>query len=126
MTFKFVSVLAVAATLGACEAYADGHASAPAQVQNGILVDAKGMSLYTFDNDAAGVSNCNGGCAASWPPLMAKAGAEAPEGYSIITRKGGDLQWAYQDQPLYLWIQDRKVGQTTGDGVGGVWHLARP
>ncbi|EHL23491.1 hypothetical protein KYG_07635, partial [Acidovorax sp. NO-1] len=45
-------------------------ADAPAKLANGALVDAKGMTLYTFDKDVAGSgkSTCNGGCAALWPP----------------------------------------------------------
>ena len=37
------------------------------------LVDAKGLTLYTFDRDATGKSNCNGACATNWPPLTAAA-----------------------------------------------------
>ncbi|MDB5627258.1 MAG: Secreted repeat protein, partial [Tardiphaga sp.] len=33
------------------------------------LVDAKGMTLYTFDKDVGGKSMCNGPCAGNWPPL---------------------------------------------------------
>ena len=38
-----------------------------------VLVGAGGMTLYTFDRDAAGSgkSVCNGPCATNWPPLMA-------------------------------------------------------
>ncbi|RYE60332.1 MAG: hypothetical protein EOP20_02845, partial [Hyphomicrobiales bacterium] len=48
-------------------------AEVPAKPVNGALVDAKGMTLYTFDKDVAGSgkSTCNGGCAALWPPAMA-------------------------------------------------------
>jgi predicted lipoprotein with Yx(FWY)xxD motif len=35
-----------------------------------ILVGPTGMTLYTFRNDADGTSNCNGNCAANWPPLV--------------------------------------------------------
>ncbi|MCB1890838.1 MAG: hypothetical protein KDF48_01365, partial [Rhodocyclaceae bacterium] len=37
-------------------------AAAPARVENGIYVGANGMTLYTFDKDAAGSgkSVCNG------------------------------------------------------------------
>ena len=35
---------------------------------NGILTDAAGRTLYTFDKDVDYQSNCNGGCAAAWPP----------------------------------------------------------
>jgi predicted lipoprotein with Yx(FWY)xxD motif len=40
------------------------------------LVDGKGMTLYIFDRDTAGKSNCNGQCATNWPPLMAAADAK--------------------------------------------------
>jgi len=36
--------------------------------KNGMLADADGRTLYTFDKDAANKSNCYGGCAAAWPP----------------------------------------------------------
>jgi predicted lipoprotein with Yx(FWY)xxD motif len=35
------------------------------------FVDAKGMTLYTFDMDAGGKSMCNRPCAENWPALMA-------------------------------------------------------
>ena len=34
------------------------------------------------------------------------------------------MQWTYDDMPLYLWVKDAVPGDTTGDGVGGVWHAA--
>lgn len=120
-------LLTLALTVG--QVHADGHATGPITNVNaagGILGDANGMSLYTFDKDQAGKSNCNGGCAANWPPLLAKDGAKAKGDLSIIKRADNTRQWAYKGQPLYLWINDRKAGDTTGDGVNGVWHLARP
>ena len=112
--------------LSACDAYAAGHANAPATDVDGILVDADGMSLYTFDPDTATTSACNGGCARSWPPLTAADDAAATGEFSVITRDDGTKQWAYDGQPLYLWVNDRNPGDITGDGVGGNWHLARP
>jgi predicted lipoprotein with Yx(FWY)xxD motif len=94
-----------------------------------VLTDAKGMTLYTFDKDVQGsASNCydegDSKCATNWPPLFAEAGA-APEGdFTIIDRKDGTKIWAYKGWPLYLWIKDTAPGETTGDGVGGVWHTA--
>ena len=43
-----------------------------------VLVGANGMTLCTFDRDAAGSckSVCNGPCAARWPPLAAASEAE--------------------------------------------------
>jgi len=36
------------------------------------FVDAKGMTLCTFDKDAGGKSTCNGPCAENWPPLASR------------------------------------------------------
>ena len=36
-----------------------------------FLVDDKGMSLYVYGKDTAGVSNCSGQCLANWPALVA-------------------------------------------------------
>ncbi len=106
------------------------QAAAPAQVadtsKGKALVDAKGMTLYIFDRDAAGKSNCNGQCAQNWPPLMAAANATAPGDWSVITRDDGSKQWAYKGKPLYLWVKDTKPGEVTGDGVNNVWHVAKP
>ncbi len=118
--------LSLVAGLAACDAYAGGHATAPVAQSNGILVDTNGMSLYTFDPDTATSSACNGGCAANWPPLAAPADADEGGKFTAITRDDGTKQWAYDGQPLYLWVNDRQPGDITGDGVGGNWHLARP
>ncbi|WP_341366581.1 hypothetical protein [Yoonia sp. BS5-3] len=122
---KQIITLTAIIGLSACEAYAGGHAAAPVSEVNGILVDQAGMSLYTFDPDTASSSACNGGCAANWPPLMAPANADEAGKFTTITRNDGSKQWAYEGQPLYLWINDRAPGETTGDGIGGNWHLAR-
>jgi len=90
------------------------------------LADGKGMTLYTFDKDEAGKSNCNGGCAANWPPLMAPAGAKPSGNWSVVTRDDKSTAWAYKGKPLYTFAKDGKPGDVTGDGVGGVWHLATP
>ncbi len=84
-----------------------------------------GFSLYTFDNDDLGVSNCSGGCLSNWPALMANEGAEAQAPYSLVERDSGELQWALNGKPLYFFSGDSAAGDITGDGVGGVWHLAR-
>jgi predicted lipoprotein with Yx(FWY)xxD motif len=99
--------------------------AAPMSTDGGVLTDERGMTLYVFDNDKPGTSNCNGPCAANWPPLMAGAGESASGDYSIITRADGSRQWAYKDRPLYLWVKDAKPGDQTGDGVKGVWHTAQ-
>ncbi|AOB30393.1 hypothetical protein AKI39_06310 [Bordetella sp. H567] len=103
-------------------------AAAPGKASNGVLVGDKGMTLYTFDKDAAnsGKSVCNDKCATNWPPLMATAGAKADGSWTIVTRDDGNKQWAYKGQPVYYWTKDKAAGEKTGDGVGGVWHVAKP
>ena len=103
-------------------------ADAPVKVADGVLVGANGMTLYTFDKDAtgSGKSLCNGPCATNWPPLAAAAGDSAGGDYSIITRDDGAKQWASKGKPLYFWSKDQKVGDKTGDGLNGVWHVAKP
>jgi len=91
-----------------------------------VLTDAKGMTLYIFVRDEPGKSNCTGGCAGAWPPLMADAGVAPAENFSIIVRDDGTKQWTYKDKPLYLWSRDEKPGDTMGEGVGDVWLVARP
>jgi predicted lipoprotein with Yx(FWY)xxD motif len=91
------------------------------------LVDAKGMTLYTFDKDSAGKSACNGQCATNWPPLLVAAGAKASGDWSLVTRDDKSSQWAYKGKPLYTFIKDTKPGDVSGDGVfNGVWHVAMP
>ena len=91
-----------------------------------VLTDAKGMTLYIFVRDEPGKSNCTGGCAGAWPPLMADAGVAPAENFSIIVRDDGTKQWAYKDKPLYLWSRDEKPGDTMGEGVFDSWLVARP
>jgi predicted lipoprotein with Yx(FWY)xxD motif len=127
MTRRLVLV-AAALVLAGCAQMASLTGAAPAKASDGVLVNADGMTLYTFDKDAggSGKSTCNGPCAANWPPLTARADAKAYGDWSIITRDDGGKQWAYKGKPLYGWIKDQKPGDRTGDGFNNAWRLARP
>ena len=91
-----------------------------------IYTDSKGMTLYTFDKDEAGKSNCNDKCAATWPPFKAAAGAMAEDEWTIVKRTDGTAMWAYDGKPVYTYGKDQKAGDATGDGFGGLWHAAKP
>ena len=97
-----------------------------------ILTDSKGMTLYQFAKDQANVSNCSGGCATAWPPLVVAAGQAPTAGdgvtgkLGVITRQDGSLQVTYNGLPLYFFASDSKAGDTTGQGVGGVWSVVHP
>jgi len=120
------TVLAIAAILiGTSGAYA-AEAWKEADV-NGtkIYTDANGMTLYTYDKDEAGKSNCYDKCATNWPPLKAEADAKAEGEWTVVDRTDGTKMWAYEGKPLYTFIGDKKAGEMTGDGKGGVWHVAK-
>jgi len=88
-----------------------------------ILTDTNDMTLYIFDKDEPGVSNCYEQCAINWPPYFAEDGAMAEGEFGLVERNDGKMMWAYDGMPLYYWKDDVSPGDTTGDGVGGVWHV---
>jgi len=117
----------VAFTIPTASAQAAAPAATGETAKGPALVDAKGMTLYTFDKDAAGKSMCNGRCAENWPPLTASSGSAASGDWTTVTRDDGTTQWAYKGKPLYTWAKDTKPGDITGDGfLNGAWHIAKP
>lgn len=101
-------------------------AEAPKAVK-GKLVDEAGMTLYTFDKDVKpGKSACTDGCTSKWPAALADDYDKASGKWSFVKRDDGKRQWAYKGHPLYRWAMDKKAGDATGDGMGGMWHVAKP
>ena len=92
------------------------------------LADFQGMTLYIFDKDTTGVSNCAGSCAQLWPPYTSGATTQSmlPANITVITRADGSKQFTWKGMPLYYYAKDTKVGDVNGDGVGGIWHLVKP
>lgn len=104
-----------------------------------ILVDKEGRTLYFFSNDANGQSSCSGGCEAVWPVFnidnltQEKLGEGLPiGGFATITTASGKKQLTYKGYPLYYFApaqngvnQTEAPGQTGGEGVGGVWFVAK-
>lgn len=111
--------------LTAGAALADDSAKVMDSSAGKIWTDANGMALYTFDKDAAGVTNCYDDCAKNWPPLMAAADAKPMGEWTVVERKDGTKMWAYEGHPLYTFIGDKAAGEVTGDGKGDVWHVAK-
>lgn len=91
------------------------------------LAGPNGGTLYIFDKDKPGVSNCSGSCAALWPPYTTSSVPSAlPTNIATIKRADGSIQFTYKNMPLYYYTPDKQPGDVTGDGVGGVWHLVKP
>jgi Uncharacterized protein conserved in bacteria len=124
------SLLAAAAALALLAApafaadYLDGQVKSTDIGGKMVLTDANGMTLYIFDKDEPGVSNCYDDCAVKWPPLFADDAATAEGEFTLVDRTDGTKMWAYKGWPLYYWYEDTAPGDIKGDGVGGVWHLA--
>lgn len=136
MKFKWVmvSTVALAVALSACatKGYADDYSYTSDSVVSKVntpmgelFANADGMTLYTFTKDGKGKSNCYDACANNWPPFTAKKDATEWGKFSVIMRKDGSYQWAYDNQPLYTWVGDRKEGDTNGQGVGNVWYVVK-
>jgi predicted lipoprotein with Yx(FWY)xxD motif len=94
-----------------------------------ILVDSSGRALYTFDRDTGGTSACTGNCATTWPPLMVPASGTPVAGPGVAAlgtaARDSGTQVTIAGKPLYVYAGDGRPGDVTGDGVGGVWHVAK-
>lgn len=99
------------------------------------IVDKKGRSLYFFASDANGLSNCTGGCLTNWKPLSVDStsgvydtGLSATD-FSTVTLASGVKQLAYKGWLLYYYTPadvPEAAGLTSGEGIGGVWFVAKP
>ena len=96
-----------------------------------ILVAASNShTVYTFNSDTPGVSNCKAGCIGTWPPVTVTGGQTPTGGPGVpgqlgtITRDDGSLQVTYKGLPLYFFHSDSKPGDTKGSYTG--WSLVKP
>jgi len=91
-----------------------------------VLVDADGFTVYIFTNDTEGESTCYDACASTWPPVPGDVAISSELDASIFgttTRDDGTEQLTVNGMPLYLYAPDTSPGDTTGQGVGGVWFV---
>ena len=96
------------------------------------LVGPNGLALYVYAKDKANTSNCTGSCTKIWLPYTVSTsttltGSTDVNGtISTITRNDNTLQVTYNSAPLYYYSGDKNPGDVMGQGVGGVWSLAKP
>ena len=122
--------IAVAGAGGAGPASAGAGAQTVRTVHIGsatVLASAKGFTLYWFAPDTATKSNCNGSCAAYWPPVKGPvtAGPGVTGRLATIRRADGSAQATYNGHPLYTYVGDTASGQAHGNSLnlnGGLWH----
>lgn len=130
---RLVAPIALAVAVAAAGvARADQHTVKVAEKEKigSYLTDAKGMTLYVFEKDSPGKSACSGPCVQKWPLFQVeKVGASAPlkeADFGTITRDDGKKQTTYKGMPLYYYVGDKAPSDTTGQGLGNVWFVAKP
>ncbi|WP_274654704.1 plastocyanin/azurin family copper-binding protein [Paenibacillus humicola] len=93
------------------------------------FTDKKGRTLYFYSKDSQDLNSCQGQCIANWP-VFASEHLQIPAGlnpadFTVLTRTDGTKQWMYKGWPLYYFVKDAKAGDVLGEGVGGVWFVAK-
>ena len=92
-----------------------------------VVVDGTGMTVYVFDKDTKGatMSACTGSCTGLWPAVETTSATPKVTGVTgtvgTITGTDGKLQVTLDGLPLYTYSGDSAAGDTTGQGVGGIW-----
>jgi predicted lipoprotein with Yx(FWY)xxD motif len=94
-----------------------------------VLAAADGQVVYTYGKDTkGGAPTCTGSCATTWPPLTGKPLAseadKLPGTLGTVSDPNGAKQVTYNGLPLYT-FKGAKLFATTGNGVGGEWHVIK-
>ena len=94
-----------------------------------VLALANGQVVYMYDKDTKGsASACTGSCASTWQPVTGNpVVSPADTGFGAlgtITGANGAKQVTYNGMPLYTY-KGAKPLATTGNGVGGMWHVIK-
>ena len=99
-----------------------------------VLVDRQGRTLYLFARDSDTANACTGACAVNWPPLLVQGAplvgsGATPSDVGRTVRADGFSQLTYNGHPLYTFVNDKKPGDTNGEGIsafGGSWFAVSP
>jgi predicted lipoprotein with Yx(FWY)xxD motif len=141
-----VMLVAAACSGGGSSSNAGGYGAAPATSAAGsmgavvdlgstklgkTLVDGQGRTLYLFEADTAGKSNCQGACTSAWPPYRSAGAPRAGSGVAgeLLGTIPGDAQVTYHGHPLYYYAGDTRPGDSTGQGLdqfGAKWYVVAP
>ncbi len=84
------------------------------------LTNGNGRALYTTDK-----RECNGDCLSVWPPYIADEAI--PEDSGRLGTAGNvvaeGLQYTWDGNLLYYFMDDRYTGDVNGHEFGGAWFL---
>ena len=82
-----------------------------------VLADAKGMTLYTFDKDMPGKSNCAAKCLMAWPALVAGDSAKDMGDWTVVTRDDGSKLGDYSAEAACRAISSSATAQPNCAGL---------
>ena len=100
-----------------------------------FLVDAAGLAIYAFSEDAQGQTGCGTNCTSVWPPVTVdklpavKSAAIDTMKLGTTLRPDGSRQLTYNGLPLYYSESDVKPEDTWGHyamSFGGHFALIGP
>jgi predicted lipoprotein with Yx(FWY)xxD motif len=102
-----------------------------AQLGKTILVNLRGITLYSLSAETHGRFICKRGCLVDWHPLYVARGVRptGPVRLGAIKRPdNGRRQVTFKGRPLYTFDEDAKPGDVKGEGIKdvGTWRAATP
>jgi predicted lipoprotein with Yx(FWY)xxD motif len=102
-----------------------------AKLHETILVNVKGLTLYSLSAETHGKFICKGSCLKIWHPLYVAAGVKPTGPVKLGTIKrpdNGKRQVTFDGRPLYAFEEDKRAGDVKGQGIKdvGTWHAASP
>lgn len=95
-----------------------------------VLALTSGQVVYLYDKDSKGAPpSCTGSCASIWLPVKGDKPVPSPADtglgtFGTVSAAGGVKQVTYNGMPLYTY-KGAKALTTTGNGVGGMWHVIK-
>ena len=94
-----------------------------------VLAVSNGQVVYAYDKDPkGGTPACTGSCAQIWVPVTGKPLASPADTglgtFGTVATSNGVKQITYNGSPLYT-FKGAKMLTTSGNGVGGVWHVIK-
>lgn len=124
----------------------DVNAAFDKRLNESILVDRRGRTLYVFDFDKDNTPSCYDDatfhCSKGWPPLLVSGAVKAGPGVNqalltTVTRKDGTIQVTFNRHPLYTFEgfsggnapaapADTKPGDLNGQGYVRAWWVLSP
>ena len=92
-----------------------------------ILVNRRGMTLYSLSVERHGKFICTSSCLSLWTPLVVRKGRTPTgiKGLSTVKRPDGKRQVAFKGAPLYTFNEDKKRGDVKGNDIKdvGTWRV---